>query len=158
MTHSKTSTCPCGNLEPYMLCCGLYIEEGQSPQTPEQLMRSRYTAFTQANTDYIGKTMCHEALKQYDATATRAWALSVQWDRLEVLCAPPVAENASIGIVHFIAHYLDNNLPNTIEEWSEFKFIENQWYYTNSVKINRNDLCLCESGKKYKKCCGLSQK
>ena len=119
-------------------------------------MRSRYTAFTQGNADYIGKTMSNQALKQYDATATRTWAVSVQWDRLEILCAPAVSKNRVVSVVHFIAHYFENNKSQKIEEWSEFTYIQEQWYYTGTLKMNRNDPCLCESGKKYKKCCAAA--
>lgn len=145
--------CPCGSLKAYPLCCGVYINEEKLPHTPEQLMRSRYTAFTQANVDYIGKTMRNQALKQYDPHASKEWASSLKWDRLEVLCTPVVPKNKLIGVVHFIAHYFENNFPQQIEEWSEFTYIEDRWYYTNTLKMQRNDLCLCESGKKYKKCC-----
>ena len=145
--------CPCNPATPYSNCCGPYIEGEKIPQTPEQLMRSRYSAFTQGNSDYIGNTMRNQALKQYDPNATREWALSLKWDRLEILAAPPVAENSTTGVVHFIAHYFEKDKPEIIEEWSEFQKIDNRWFYTHTAKMGRNDPCLRGSGKKYKKCC-----
>ena len=155
MTDPITMLCPCNSQIPYAKCCEPYITGQTLPQTPEQLMRSRYTAFTQADAEYIGKTMCNQALKHYDANATREWALSMKWDYLTILCAPPTG-SALTGIVHFKAHYLDNNQPEIIEEWSQFTKIDNQWYYTNTLKLGRNDPCACQSGKKYKKCCAIA--
>lgn len=155
MTNSSDAHCPCGSSQPYTVCCGPYIEQATLPKTPEQLMRSRYTAFTQGNAEYIGNTMRNQALKQYDANATREWALSLKWDRLEILCAPPVPDHTLTGVVHFIAHYFEHDEPQEIEEWSEFTQIQGQWYYTSTLKMGRNDPCLCDSGKKYKKCCAL---
>lgn len=149
-----SKNCPCGNSQPYTACCGLYIEGTQYPKTPEQLMRSRYTAFTQGNADYIEHTMRENALKNFDPKKLTAWALSVQWDRLEVIAASPVNETTQIGFVQFVAHYYENNAAQTIAELSEFKKIDSRWYYTNTAKWDRNDPCFCGSGKKYKKCCG----
>lgn len=151
--NSSVKNCPCGKPQPYITCCGLYIEEGQYPQTPEQLMRSRYTAFTQGNSDYIKSTMCGELLKQHDPESFKQWTLSVQWDRLEVIAASPIYESTSIAFVQFIAHYYEHNKAQKIAELSEFKKIEGRWYYTNTAKLGRNDPCFCGSEKKYKKCC-----
>ena len=57
------------------------------------------------------------------------------------------------------ADYLFN-----LQEWKDIlssdkiKEITTKWrsskVVVNSIKIGRNELCLCGSGKKYKKCCG----
>lgn len=41
----NNSLCPCGSHKAYSQCCELFITHSQSPQTAEQLMRSRFTAF-----------------------------------------------------------------------------------------------------------------
>ncbi len=55
MSFISSSSCPCHSLKPYEKCCKTFINEVVFPQSPEQLMRSRYTAYTQANMDYIEK-------------------------------------------------------------------------------------------------------
>ena len=54
-THHK-SPCPCGTGKDYTQCCGRYIEADELPEYPEQLMRSRYTAYAFNNAEYLKKT------------------------------------------------------------------------------------------------------
>ena len=125
-------------------------------------MRSRYTAYTQANIPYIVKTMRGPAAKNFDAEEAATWAKQVTWLQLEVKQAKT---ESTKGLVEFLAHYLQDNKKYCIHELSEFHFEEDQWYYVdghvtqnnhnnNSAKISRNDPCPCGSTKKYKKCCG----
>lgn len=147
-----SNPCPCGHPQSYDLCCGLYIDKGKLAPTPEQLMRSRYTAFTLGNADYIGQTMREEALKNYDAEETKKWALSVEWDKLEVLGISPLDAESTQGFVQFIAYFKEGNNAQQIRELSEFKQIDGSWYYTSTAKLGRNEACFCGSTKKSKKC------
>lgn len=159
------SICPCGTNISYEKCCALFIEGQAIPATPEQLMRSRYTAFTQANVDYIVQTMREDACAGFNAENTRQWAQQVQWLGLEILQAPPVVDNK--GIVEFIASYRQQGQLQNIREVSEFIQEGERWYYTGGQgeaikqaprtanKTGRNDPCPCGSGQKYKKCCSL---
>jgi SEC-C motif-containing protein len=47
--------CPCQSEKSYKDCCKPFVDEQALPQTPEQLMRSRYTAYSQAHIAYIKK-------------------------------------------------------------------------------------------------------
>jgi len=148
--------CPCGSDQSYSDCCGLYIDAHQLAETPEQLMRSRYTAFTQANIDYIQATMRKAAAKHTDLEQSREWAKSVQWLGLEVLHSE---FNEHKGLVEFKAHYSHQDKEHVIHERSLFEQINGKWFYTgeapkqNTNKAGRNDPCPCGSNKKYKKCC-----
>ncbi len=158
------SQCPCGSGQPYEACCGQYLEKGVIPPSPEALMRSRYTAYTQANVDYIEKTMRGPAQRKFNAKDAKQWALSARWDGLEVVSAP--APESDTGFVTFIARFTLNNEPDAIYERSEFEKVDGRWYYlkehpydtgpvaqVKSDKVGRNEPCPCGSGKKYKKCC-----
>ncbi len=157
--------CPCGSLKNYDNCCGLFISEKQSPKTPEELMRSRYTAYTQANIDYISKTMRSPANDNFAPEEAKRWAEEARWLKLEVVHAEQTADK---GFVEFLAHYSLDNKKHIIHELSEFHLIEGKWYYvsgkgpdniprrTPSYKIGRNETCPCGSQKKYKVCCGKS--
>lgn len=156
--------CPCGSNQEYMSCCGLFISGQAIPATPEQLMRSRYTAYTQANIAYINRTMKAPANKDFDADVARAWAQTVEWKKLEVLMRHTDNDK---GFVEFMVFYSHNNQSLIMHELSEFHWLDNQWYYVNgkapekksspllTTKIARNDICSCGSNKKYKKCCGM---
>ncbi|HLF66927.1 MAG TPA: YchJ family protein [Gammaproteobacteria bacterium] len=149
--------CPCQSQHSYENCCGPFINGTARPQTPEQLMRSRYTAYTQANMDYIGATMRGQAAIGFDPEQTRTWAQSVEWLGLEVIHAPHA--QAAQGVVEFIAHYRENGAMHKIHEVSEFARLNggSRWFYIagKAPKVERNVPCPCGSGKKYKRCCGL---
>lgn len=151
--------CPCQSKKTYALCCEPFINGTARPQTPEQLMRSRYTAYTQGNTDYIEATMREPALIGFDKESVKLWALGVHWLGLEVIRAPQA--QVKRGIVEFIARYEENGMARNIHEVSEFARVGggSRWYYMSGKKpvIERNAPCLCGSGKKFKKCCAIKE-
>ncbi len=120
--------CPCGSNKKYSECCGTYIDDHKDAETPEKLMRSRYTAYTQANIDYIIKTMKGPALNHFDAESARKWAATVEWLGLEVL---HTITNTTKGYVEFIAHFDERGEKNCIHELSEFRRINGRWYYVD---------------------------
>jgi len=158
------TACPCCSGKKYADCCGLFIDDAKLPATPEQLMRSRYTAYTQANVAYIARTMKSPAIDEFEEDDARAWALSVKWIKLEVLDSG-VREDQ--GFVEFIAHFSQHGKRQSLHEASEFQRLDGEWYYldgkqpaakaripASAIQIGRNDPCHCGSGKKFKKCCG----
>lgn len=76
--------CKCGNNKNYLECCGIYINGMKLPETPEQLMRSRYTAYTMANIEYIVKTMQGKPLRGFNAKEVALWSQNVVWQKLVV--------------------------------------------------------------------------
>jgi len=116
-------------------------------------MRSRYYAYTRSNIDYIQKTMCKEAAKNFDPLSAKNWASSVTWLGLTVIDAPESTNQW--GTVTFFARFLDKNIKKHIYEKSEFEKINGQWFYVKGhiLKANRNDTCPCGSGEKFKRCC-----
>lgn len=157
--------CPCGTGKTYLDCCGIFISNQKVPLTPEELMRSRYTAYNQVNLDYIVQTMKSPAADNFDAKDAREWAKKVSWTRLEII---KTKHDFNKGIVEFRAHYYIDGKKNVLHEISEFNFENEKWYYVDGThpdkrfiastvkKIGRNDTCSCGSNKKYKKCCGNS--
>lgn len=158
---NSTINCPCGSEKLYSACCGPYIEGKQAAPTPETLMRSRYSAFTLAEVDYIANTMRGPVAAQFEAEGTRKWTQQVTWLGLQVNKAPPVLDNHTQGFVEFTIRYRFQGKIETIHENSEFEYENGRWYYVDghtpqrdkAVKIGRNDPCPCGSGKKFKKCC-----
>lgn len=152
--------CPCGSQGSYQSCCAPYITYRSKAEKPEALMRSRYTAYTQANIEYIKKTMIGRALDDFDANSASRWAQRIHWLKLEVIDAPQVADSDTVGFVEFIAHYIDGDKMCAMHERSEFHKQGDQWFYASGMghtdstvkTVGRNELCPCESGKKFKKC------
>ncbi len=154
--------CPCGTHKSYDACCGRFIAGTQLPSTPEELMRSRYTAYTQANVDYIAGTMKSPALDHFNPHSAREWAERVEWLKLDVITTS-AQENK--GYVEFLAHFYDNKKKYAIHELSEFHRIDGVWFYVDgkspterppvrATLLGRNAPCHCGSGKKHKRCCG----
>ena len=151
------TSCPCGSGRGYDDCCGPVLAGG-APASPEALMRSRYTAFTRADLDYLETTLAPEAKEDYDRAETEAWVKEAKWDGLEIRAAEG-------DQVEFVARYKMRGKIFAHHELASFRQNEGRWVYVDGVmnprpaqrsveKVGRNDPCTCGSGKKFKKCCG----
>jgi len=164
MQLNESALCPCCSGVAFERCCEPYLNHRDTPSTPEQLMRSRYTAFSQINIDYIQETMRGAALTHFSFQDSKHWAEQSTWLRLEVVDAPePQGDRA---VVEFKAYYSLSGIEKCLQERSIFQRVDSRWYYIASEKTRlsdhaqvqkkkpgRNDPCVCGSGKKYKKCC-----
>ena len=146
-------SCPCCSQKSFSDCCEPYLSGARYAESPEQLMRSRYTAYTRADINYIQKTMRKDEAKNYDPVATKMWASSVRWLGLTILDTPSFSEQR--GTVTFFARFFENDVKKYIFEKSDFEKIDGMWYYIDGATptIGRNDPCPCGSRKKFKKCC-----
>lgn len=127
--------CFCGNERPYQECCGRFISGSEYPETPEQLMRSRYSAYVQVNIDYIADTMKGPAAEGFDKETSKAWAESVRWIRLKVISAE-FDDHPDKGFVEFVAVFREGGgAAQKIQERSEFHRIDGRWYYWDGVTV-----------------------
>ncbi|MCH9613190.1 MAG: hypothetical protein SP1CHLAM54_01870 [Chlamydiia bacterium] len=106
-------TCPCGSGKLYTSCCGPFHSGETLPETPEKLMRSRYSAFAKMKKGYLAKTM-RDPIGELDP--------NIHWERLEII-------RAEGNIVEFIAHYRIGNQIGQMHEVSEFAKINEKWIY-----------------------------
>jgi SEC-C motif-containing protein len=158
--------CPCGTRLAYAVCCEPLHNESIVALTPEQLMRSRYSAYAFAKIAYIQKTMRGKPAMNFNAQEAQQWAEAVQWHELKIINSS--LENPHCGYVEFMATFLENGRRKVLQENSEFHRIEDKWYYVDGIlrqtnqlikkKLpSRNGLCSCGSQKKYKNCHGKSK-
>lgn len=173
--------CPCQSQQAFEVCCQPFLTGKEMPETAEQLMRSRYTAFTTADVAYLKKTLAPESRHDFDEAATRKWAETAKWKGLQIVTTEKGGANDKKGKVEFIATYEADGEGLDHHEVSEFRKADNgQWLFVEgdghthaegeghhhhhekpqtvqreSPKIGRNDPCTCGSGKKYKKCHGV---
>jgi SEC-C motif-containing protein len=118
--------CFCDTGLPFDNCCGLYLENNQKAPTALALMRSRYSAYTTHNGDYLLETTDVSERQYYSKAEILKWATSNTWQKLEILS---FTENT----VEFKAYYLDANGKLQIHyEFSSFKFENNTWYYVDA--------------------------
>jgi len=168
--------CPCGSNFPFTDCCGPLIRGTSYPDTAEDLMRSRYTAFTQKNWEYLVITSHPEEKKEMAKLGPALIEEGVVWEKLEIAGVRAGGRDDSEGQVDFVAHYKKDDKAQTLRESSRFYKINGHWVYSRKdstlppvavapqkkaqtfvrgeAKIGRNDPCSCGSGKKFKKCCG----
>lgn len=152
LTNSAT-LCPCGSNKTYNDCCGQFINGSQYPDSAEQLMHSRYSAYVLKNENYLLKSWhastCPDSLDLKDD--------STQWKRLKII-------SASGNNVNFVAYFTQDTLNKekiyALTETSHF-VKDKIWQYINgedvkTVQLTKNMLCPCQSGKKYKRCCSTT--
>ena len=148
--------CPCGSNLSLDLCCGS-LHGGTPASTPEQLMRSRYSAFVLGLGDYLVHSWHPDYLGEL--TAELLSQTDTQWDGLEIITSQGGPDDI-LGMVEFKAWFVEGETRHCLHERSRFVRYEGRWVYTDGeidpvpLRIGRNDPCPCGSGKKFKKCCG----
>ncbi len=160
------SLCPCGSKIEYENCCEPLIKGTRLPETAEQLMRSRYSAYAKAELAYLLESTHPNQRSDYDIKGTKRWAEKSEWDGLQVVSTDKGGAEDSQGKVEFIAHYRYKGKRTAHHELAEFLKEDDRWYFyqgkmvpqqqvvRTDEKVRRNDPCPCGSGSKYKKCCG----
>ena len=145
--------CICGLNKNYEDCCRAILKGEKTALTPEELMRSRYTAYVLGDGAYLVKTAIKENRHEEDVELIEQFSKNVKWLKLELL---HVEQKESSGVVEFKAYYLENSEIVLLHERSDFEKNDGVWEYAKgkfiNSKIERNDPCPCGSGVKYKKC------
>jgi SEC-C motif-containing protein len=148
--------CYCSNTLPFETCCAVFISKQQSPQSAEQLMRSRFSAYATKNAQYIKETYAKSEQANHSLEDIAAFASFATFVKLEII---ETRSEPEFDYVEFKAHYLADGKHCQIHEVSRFIKEEGTWKYLDGdlfdvpeVKLSRNDPCPCDSGKKFKKC------
>lgn len=122
--------CPCGSGKSYNDCCEPIITGKRKASTAVALMRSRYSAFTIADVDYLMKSWHSKKRNLRDKALIRNWARSVQWMKLEIINATAGLEEDEEGWVSFKAYYIEQGKTERIFEHSYFQKENGRWVYT----------------------------
>jgi len=160
------SVCPCGTGTKYLHCCGRFVSHSDylplaRPETAEDLMRSRYSAYVLDDEAYLIQTW-------HESTRPERLGLDVnepaRWVGLVIINTKKGKEDDAEGWVEFVAYYKSNGSMMRIHENSHFIKENGQWLYLDGelkeelgrhkIKQGRNEKCPCGSGEKYKRCCG----
>jgi SEC-C motif-containing protein len=122
-SHTEKTTCPCGGAG-YAQCCGRFIEGNAVPQTAEELMCSRYTAYTMRNESYL-KATWHASTRPAEPVVESD---ETKWLGLEVRRHVPDGEEAT---VEFVARCKIGGRAHRLHEVSRFVREEERWYYVD---------------------------
>lgn len=158
------STCVCGSNLEFDACCGQYLAGTPAP-TAEALMRSRYTAYTMGNIDYVERTCVAEERENFNRQEAQRVVAEITWQGLDVIRVVDGGAGDQTGQVEFVFCFSQNDKPYVQRELASFVREDGAWLYKDSEinpktaperveQIGRNDPCTCGSGKKFKKCCG----
>ncbi|MGL5007709.1 MAG: YchJ family protein [Plesiomonas sp.] len=169
--------CPCGSLNSFAQCCSPLLKGALAPNA-KALMRSRYTAHVMRNVEYIidtyhpsrqAQTFRHDIVHACEQVTWLGLTIidnptlqtsSPQQSVMPLSTAPHTSQQ---DVVEFIAQFEEAGIHGELHERSRFVCEAGRWFYIDGItpappkqtsRVGRNDLCVCGSGKKYKKCCG----
>lgn len=125
--NRKGLLCVCGSVKSYKTCCEPIHKDILKANLPVDLMKSRYTAYTLGNIDYLMQSHHASTRPIADQKEILAWAKSVTWLKLEIIEAPKPIQNE--GFVTFKAYFLENGKQQVIYEKSRFVKENNHWTY-----------------------------
>ena len=162
-------TCFCGSHKNFSSCCQPFIEQKKTPKTPEQLMRSRFSAYAVGNGQYIYDTYAKSSQLSQSVKDINDWSKACTWIALQIYSINNnnviISESAE-QYIEFSAFYIEDNILYELRENSRFVLenikLENvpksiqqnlRWRYIDGdivkhcerVKVKRKELCPCNN-------------
>lgn len=117
--------CPCCSGKEYKNCCEPFHLNNEVPKKPEELMRSRYSAFSKVLPKYLVDTTHESTRKNNDFSDIEDWAKSNKWLKLEIVFA-------NADKVRFRAYYQDKQGKiYEHDELSTFVQENDKWFYVD---------------------------
>jgi SEC-C motif-containing protein len=123
--------CVCGSGVDKDDCCLAIISGERVARTAEELMRSRYTAFTISDAHYLIKTTYSSKTNVMEIISSVDSLKHVVWQGLKIIKTKKGLINDSEGKVEFIASFIDAGRYEKIHELSTFIKENGQWYYVS---------------------------
>lgn len=137
---NRNDRCPCGSGRKYKQCCGLAHNGTTLPESPEALLRSRYTAYAIGDTAYLWQTThpANEAVQgrtadQY-AHETLGYCKHVNFTGLTIHEANPADAEGHPGI-RFTASYQVAGQNDSFTELSRFIQVDGRWLYLSGTEV-----------------------
>ncbi|MGH1439266.1 MAG: YchJ family protein [Cellvibrionaceae bacterium] len=156
MDKNLPTHCICQSQKPFKKCCDRFLNAGQYPKTPEQLMRSRYSAYALGGYgEYLLATWLPAMAK--NLSEQQLSHKESEWAGLEILSK---SQKGDDGEVEFKAYYRDLDggetdgsevdssetdgngnkaLASVLHEKSVFKRIQGRWLYVGG-EVSHSEL------------------
>lgn len=125
----EQSLCPCKSRLSYALCCLPFHQGKAKPETAEQLMRSRYSAYFFRLVDYLVETTHPDTRKPGLKRELEQVIHQANWSYLTVLGVAQGGKDDNRGKVEFVADYYVDSEPYELHEVSRFKRFKGAWKY-----------------------------
>ena len=125
------AVCPCLRGESFAECCEPYLTRRAQPPTAERLMRSRYTAFSVRDAEYLLHSW-HSDTAPVDLDLDPAQ----RWYRLDIHDTVAGGLLDADGVVEFTARYRHPDGPGVLRERSRFVRENGRWVYLDGQLTN----------------------
>ncbi len=128
--------CPCGSKQNYTNCCGAIISGKRTATTCLELMKSRYSAYTLADINYL--MLSHHSKTRpplKERSGLKRWAESVRWMQLIIVNTWNESLSDNEGYVEFKALYFEEGQIKQIHEKSLFQRENGRWVYVSGVHL-----------------------
>lgn len=130
--------CPCGSQSRYVDCCEMYLRGNASAPTAEALMRSRYSAYSKGDVEYLIQTQYPKKRKKADRQMLLKTIENTHWMGLTILKTQKGGADDRRGIVEFVARYRGLALTDPIyqlHERSRFVKEDSIWFYQDGDNL-----------------------
>ncbi len=116
--------------------CLPFLRGQLPPETAEELMASRYVAYTLGEIDYLVATTDPQHAEGLDRKAMASWAADAEWLGLEILKTAKGGVDDSEGEVEFVAHFKMHGQRMKHHEHSTFKRISGRWFFSTGRAVS----------------------
>ncbi len=128
MAKHDDKACPCGG-KLYATCCLPFHSGAAVADTPEKLMRARYSAYVTLDEQYLAATW-HPSTRPEEAVTD----LFVKWLGLEVKASKQEGDKAT---VHFVARFREGGRGRRTGEISNFVREDGLWFYVDGEFVDK---------------------
>lgn len=130
--QKKGNPCPCDSGLALTQCCQPLLNNEHLAVSAVALMRSRYSAYTLGDEDYLRRTW-HGTTRpaQLDLSNNQQ-----NWQRLKIIATTAGQADDDSGEVEFVAIYKVNGRAERLHERSRFGREEQQWRYIDGNIID----------------------
>lgn len=132
--NNAAAVCPCGGMPAgatYEQCCAQYIDAGRTAPSAEHLMRSRYTAYTLARTDYVAATWHPDTRPDPLKLEAPDAPHGIRWLGLKVHTFRDIDDTHAE--VRFTARYREAGRAYRLTETSRFVKENGRWLYVDGI-------------------------
>ena len=135
------SLCACHSQKLFDACCGRFLSGSEKAKTPEQLMRSRYSAYALGDHgEYLLRTWFPATAR--GLTAEELSQRSCEWLGLDIVAKEQKGDQ---GVVEFKARFRDENgARQVMHEKSVFQRIGGSWLYVGGEVSSSEESLLPE--------------
>jgi SEC-C motif domain protein len=125
--------CPCTSKKPYDRCCGPFHAGTALPETAEQLMRSRFSAYALGKVDYLINTRTEAKRSDENREELAEYCKSVSCVGLKIVSREKGGKADDNGIVTFHASLQAHGRRSLHIETSTFAREQGKWVYVDGV-------------------------